>query len=89
MVQVSLPRLLFCDVRLPRDPQAPVPGLAGAVEGGGGGGQADRHVPRLVPRVGGHLRLPGVVVVRIGEELRPPRGPRSRARKEVPLSDLS
>lgn len=82
-LQVSLPRLLFRDVRLPRDPQAAVPGPARAVEGGGGGGQAGPHVPRLVPGVGGHLHLPGLVVVRAGKELRPARDP--RARKEVPL----
>lgn len=56
------------------------------MEGGGGGGKAGRHVPGVLPGVGGDLHLSGVVVVRAREELRPPCGGDHRnKRKKVPL----
>ena len=81
-LQVSVFGVLFCDVRVPRDPHAALSGEVGAVADGGRGQARGSDVLVELLGVGRHLHISRMVVVRAGEELQPAC---RRERKKVSL----
>lgn len=69
--QVSLPRLLHGNVRVSRETDTHLPGVARAVACFRGGRSLGCDVFGELPCVGRHLYFPGMVVLRACEELQP------------------